>query len=253
MAAVRRRLWPRAADGAPPAQNPADPVAGFSAIARNMTGMAVHLQRAGYRTAAVGKWDAGMATAQHTPHGRGYDQSLIYYHHANDYWQYTTGSCAEDSTPAPKGHSEKQRRELNFPPLPPPPHPAGCSSKYTIKPNAGVCGDPTRQLFVGKVAGEGECCAKCSSLEGCVGWTLHAPTETGNSAVCFTCNGTRGVAAQGRISGCVGAEACAAGAITDLWSNEAPARDKKPPPTCVAQVRPPLRTPLTKALTIPPC
>jgi hypothetical protein len=33
-----------------------------------------------------GKWDAGMATPEHTPRGRGYDTSLIYYHHDNDYW-----------------------------------------------------------------------------------------------------------------------------------------------------------------------
>ena len=44
----------------PDRHNPADPVAGFSAIARNMTGMAVHMKAAGWATAAVGKWDAGM-------------------------------------------------------------------------------------------------------------------------------------------------------------------------------------------------
>ena len=37
-----------------------------------------------YATAAVGKWDAGMATLDHTPKGRGYDQSLIYFHHGAD-------------------------------------------------------------------------------------------------------------------------------------------------------------------------
>jgi len=30
--------------------------------------------------------DAGMATFDHTPLGRGYDSSLHYFHHANDYW-----------------------------------------------------------------------------------------------------------------------------------------------------------------------
>ena len=39
----------------PTRANPADPVSGFSAIARNMTGMAVHMKAAGYATAAVGK------------------------------------------------------------------------------------------------------------------------------------------------------------------------------------------------------
>lgn len=32
-------------------------------------------------THQVGKWDAGMATFDHTPHGRGYDTSLGYFHH----------------------------------------------------------------------------------------------------------------------------------------------------------------------------
>ena len=30
-----------------------------------------------------------MATAQHTPHGRGYEQSLLYFHHCVDYWTQT--------------------------------------------------------------------------------------------------------------------------------------------------------------------
>ena len=34
-----------------------------------------------------------MATLAQTPRGRGYDQSLHYFHHANDYWTYQTGSC----------------------------------------------------------------------------------------------------------------------------------------------------------------
>jgi hypothetical protein len=36
--------------------------------------------------AQVGKWDAGMATVDHTPHGRGYDTSFGYFNHDNDYW-----------------------------------------------------------------------------------------------------------------------------------------------------------------------
>eukprot|EP00756_Hemistasia_phaeocysticola_P025858 Hpha_TRINITY_DN16029_c0_g1::TRINITY_DN16029_c0_g1_i1::g.119284::m.119284/K01135/ARSB; arylsulfatase B len=44
-----------------------------------------------------GKWDAGMATPQHTPHGRGYQHSLFYFHHANDYWTSTTGACPSSS------------------------------------------------------------------------------------------------------------------------------------------------------------
>ena len=34
-----------------------------------------------------------MATMDHTPHGRGYSTALHYFHHANDYWTYQTGSC----------------------------------------------------------------------------------------------------------------------------------------------------------------
>ncbi len=52
-------------------------------MARNMTGLATKLKAAGYATHMVGKWDAGMATGDHTPAGRGYDTSLIYFHHAN--------------------------------------------------------------------------------------------------------------------------------------------------------------------------
>ena len=39
-------------------------------------------------TAMAGKWDAGMATWEHTPHGRGYTRSLAYFFHQTDYWSY---------------------------------------------------------------------------------------------------------------------------------------------------------------------
>jgi arylsulfatase I/J len=51
-----------------------------------MTGMAEHLRAGGYATHQVGKWDAGMATFDHIPVGRGYDTSLGFFHHENDYW-----------------------------------------------------------------------------------------------------------------------------------------------------------------------
>ena len=38
--------------------NPADPISGFAAIPRNMTGIASKLKLAGYRTHQVGKWCA---------------------------------------------------------------------------------------------------------------------------------------------------------------------------------------------------
>eukprot|EP01050_Picozoa_sp_SAG11_P005940 SAG11_NODE_440_length_9448_cov_3.356509_3_plen_199_part_00 len=49
------------------------------------------------------QWDAGMATPQHTPRGRGFDSSLIYYGHENDYWTRQQGGCLVNATdPEPK-------------------------------------------------------------------------------------------------------------------------------------------------------
>ena len=73
--------------------NPKDPVSGFTGIPRNMTGIAEKLKQAGYATRQVGKWDAGMATADHTPVGRGFHTSLGYFHHANDYYTEQENSC----------------------------------------------------------------------------------------------------------------------------------------------------------------
>ena len=75
--------------------NPKDPVSGFAGIPRNMTGMATHMKSAGYATHQTGKWDAGMATHDHTPQGRGYDTSLGYFHHANDYWTEHVGAYVD--------------------------------------------------------------------------------------------------------------------------------------------------------------
>ena len=63
-----------------------DTVSGYAGIPRNMTGMATKLAAAGYRNYMFGKWDAGMAVADQTPHGRGYHEGLCYFHHDNDYW-----------------------------------------------------------------------------------------------------------------------------------------------------------------------
>jgi len=57
-----------------------------SGMPRNMTGIAEKLTSAGYRSHFIGKWDVGMATPQHPPIGRGYNSSLHYFGHANDYW-----------------------------------------------------------------------------------------------------------------------------------------------------------------------
>lgn len=66
--------------------NRSDPISGFAGIPRNMTGIATKMAAAGYKTSFFGKWDAGMATLDHTPHGRGYQSGLWYFHHDNDYW-----------------------------------------------------------------------------------------------------------------------------------------------------------------------
>eukprot|EP00931_Biecheleriopsis_adriatica_P056364 TRINITY_DN33400_c0_g1_i1.p1 TRINITY_DN33400_c0_g1~~TRINITY_DN33400_c0_g1_i1.p1 ORF type:complete len:681 (+),score=133.82 TRINITY_DN33400_c0_g1_i1:220-2043(+) len=71
-----------------------DPVSGFAGIPRNMTGLAQKMREGGYRTHAVGKWDAGMATPDHTPKGRGYETWLGYYQHANEYWRKSTSFIA---------------------------------------------------------------------------------------------------------------------------------------------------------------
>lgn len=74
--------------------NPADPVSGFSGIPRKMTGIAEKLKGAGYKTHMTGKWDAGMATPDHTPTGRGYDSYFGYLHHANDYYTEKLGASS---------------------------------------------------------------------------------------------------------------------------------------------------------------
>jgi len=48
-----------------------DLASGFSAISHNMTGVGPKMKEAG-----VGKWDADMATKDHTPLGRGFDSSF---------------------------------------------------------------------------------------------------------------------------------------------------------------------------------
>lgn len=93
-------------NAAPEVHNASDPVAGFAGIPRNMTGIAEIMRSAGYSTHYAGKWDTGMATADHTPAGRGYDSSLFYFHHANDYWTFRDGSsCQPDESSAILGKS----------------------------------------------------------------------------------------------------------------------------------------------------
>ncbi len=99
--------------------NSGDPVGGFAGVPRNMTGLGSVMQRGGYATHYVGKWDAGSATPDHTPLGRGYQTSLHYFTHEIDYWTFKTGSGALDlwqtDRPAPElvnhpGCTEKSQR-----------------------------------------------------------------------------------------------------------------------------------------------
>jgi arylsulfatase A-like enzyme len=251
-------------------RNPDDPVAGFSAIARNMTGMAEHLRDAGYSTAMVGKWDAGMATAEHTPKGRGYQQSLIYFHHANDYWTYGgAGSCPKMAralrNESDQGWGSDQIEEgafggaddgmvyfqgFHFPKENTPPsltlNDATCPSNFTIKKSTSMCGVPSAARTKPHVSNPAECCSWCSStpFEGngsCVGWTFH--NDTGVCFNCFLTKGTTGPNLVNRTSGCVG-NACAnhplpSDIIVDLWENDGPAtarvRAASPQPKCQAQ------------------
>eukprot|EP01084_Bolivina_argentea_P160625 279688_1 len=62
-------------------------------IPQNMTAIGTKMQTAGFETHMYGKWHAGMATMDHTPKGRGYDTSLIYFEAAIDYYSHTGISC----------------------------------------------------------------------------------------------------------------------------------------------------------------
>ena len=75
--------------------NPNDPVSGFQGIPRNMTVIAEKLKKAGYVTHQVGKWDAGMATSTHIPYGHGFDSSLCYFNHDNDFYTEVLGKYGE--------------------------------------------------------------------------------------------------------------------------------------------------------------
>ena len=61
-----------------------------------MTVIAEKMKEAGYTTHQVGKWHAGMATSSHIPIGRGFDSSLCYFHHNNDFYNETAGKCGEN-------------------------------------------------------------------------------------------------------------------------------------------------------------
>lgn len=64
----------------------------YAGIPRGMTGLASKLAEVGYRTHQVGKWDAGLATREHIPVGRGFHSSLGYFDHCNDFFSYRAQS-----------------------------------------------------------------------------------------------------------------------------------------------------------------
>tara|TARA_B110000208_G_scaffold140602_1_gene169659 strand:+ start:172 stop:1992 length:1821 start_codon:yes stop_codon:yes gene_type:complete len=65
-------------------------------IATEMEGLGRVMQRGAYYTSAIGKWDAGMATPRHTPLGRGFNTSLVYFHHCIDYWSSTVSNNTDN-------------------------------------------------------------------------------------------------------------------------------------------------------------
>ena len=86
-----------------------------------------------YSTHYVGKWDVGMATPKHTPYGRGYDTSLNYFEHKNDYYtqqclqsvccsttllhsnEYTNQTNTDQSTtPSSTANSATKRKIYDF-------------------------------------------------------------------------------------------------------------------------------------------
>lgn len=73
-------------------QGQADPETPNAGMPRNMTCFAEKLSSAGYSTHYAGKWDAGIATPDHTPQGRGFSTSLSFAEHMVDSWTQTVFS-----------------------------------------------------------------------------------------------------------------------------------------------------------------
>eukprot|EP00439_Symbiodinium_sp_Y106_P081062 s1437_g19.t4 len=71
--------------------NKKDNNSGFDGIPRAMTGLGSKMKQAGYETHFIGKWDAGWATPEHTPLGRGFDSFLGFLQAENDYWSKDRG------------------------------------------------------------------------------------------------------------------------------------------------------------------
>ena len=97
----------------PNVHNPKDPISGFQGIPRNMTVIAEKLAEAGYMTHQVGKWDAGMATPDHTPKGRGFMSSFGYFHHANDFYTEIAGGMCDQQHIVDLWDYDKPAKDMN--------------------------------------------------------------------------------------------------------------------------------------------
>eukprot|EP00936_MAST-01D_sp_MAST-1D-sp1_P000995 g995.t1 len=85
---------------------------------RRMTAIASQLKKASYACHALGKWDVGMATFDHTPSGRGFDTSLGYFDHQNDYYTLrpeTPFNTTFDHGPCPVSKRYKDLWDTNGP------------------------------------------------------------------------------------------------------------------------------------------
>ena len=91
-----------------------------------------------------------MGTPDHTPHGRGYMTATNYFHHDNDYWSMSVGTCPVRTPPSPQ-------------PL------ASCKTMH----GGGFCFssspdlEGTEGIFTET---EGECCDRCGGHPKCEGW-----------------------------------------------------------------------------------
>ena len=92
-------------------------------------------------------------TPDHTPHGRGYEIALNYFHHDNDYWSMAVGSC---------------NRAPPAPPAPPtPPAPTKCSASLGGK----YCLSSSPEAAPSTLTNDSAaCCALCSANDKCAGW-----------------------------------------------------------------------------------
>lgn len=68
----------------------------------NMTTLPRKMAQAGYDAVIAGKWDMGFARAEHTPEGRGYNKSLIYATHMNNYWSQRLEVTGTDCPDGPE-------------------------------------------------------------------------------------------------------------------------------------------------------